>query len=64
MAVVVDPLRFDLHHRRQKRRGPEQHIVAGGNSRHSPIPVCSIHDPLTPYISFATVICREDIAWA
>jgi hypothetical protein len=27
------------------------------------IPVGSVHDPLTPYISFATVFCREDIAW-
>src|SRR6266851_5237040 len=34
MAVVVDPLRLDLHHRGQKWRGPEQHIVAGGNNRH------------------------------
>src|SRR6266852_6568475 len=34
MAVVVDPFRLDLHHRGQKWRGPEQHIVAGGNSRH------------------------------
>src|SRR4030088_973681 len=38
MAVVIDPLRLDLHHRRQKWRGPEQHIVAGGNSRHYPSP--------------------------
>src|ERR1019366_9779983 len=38
MAVVVDPLRLDLHHRRQEWRGPEQYIVAGGNSRHYPTP--------------------------
>src|SRR5437879_1974258 len=34
MAVVVDPLRLDLHHRRQKWRWPEQHLVAGSNTRH------------------------------
>src|SRR3982075_1660818 len=34
MAVVIDPLRLNLHHRRQKWRGPEQHIVAGSNNRH------------------------------
>src|SRR5437899_11096930 len=35
MAVIVDPLRLDLHYRRKERRGPEQHIIAGGNTRHS-----------------------------
>src|SRR3981081_441058 len=34
MAVVVDPLRLDLHHRREVWGGPEQRIVAGSNNRH------------------------------
>jgi hypothetical protein len=41
-------LRLDPHRRRKERRGPEQHIVAGGSTRHSSIPACSISilDPL------------------
>src|ERR1700694_6267315 len=54
MAVVVDPVRCDLHHRRQEWRGPEQQLVTGGNSCHQPSPLFD-SDPLTPYISFARV---------
>src|ERR1700737_2149744 len=48
MAVVVDPFRLDLHHRRQKWRGPEQRIVAGRNTRHqlSSFPRFRSLDPL------------------
>ena len=65
MAVIVDPLRLDLHHRRQKRRGPEQRIVAGGNASSFIHPRLFDSGLLTPYISFATVgLSREDIVWA
>jgi hypothetical protein len=42
MAIVVDPLRLDLRHRCQKRRGPEQRIVpgvSGGSHRHQSSPL-------------------------
>src|SRR6266852_8174873 len=48
MAVIVDPLRLDLHHRREEWRRPEQHVVAGGSVSHSSIPFArsSSLDPL------------------
>ena len=54
MAVVIDPLRLDLHHRRQERAGPERRIVGGFSARHHLIPLVRPM-VLTGNISFATV---------
>src|ERR1700679_734181 len=54
MAVIVDPLRLDLHYRRQEWRRPAR-TCHGVHSFFS-----LGHRPLTPYISFATVFPREN----
>ena len=55
MAVIVDPLRLDLHHRRQERRGSERRSSPAECVVMRSIPSFAGHHPLTPYISFATV---------
>src|SRR5207245_3848193 len=60
MAVIVDPLWLDLHHRGHEWGGRQLRFPGGGRGRHR-LSLAAIWF-LTPYISFATVAqSREEI---